>query len=265
MTPLDRGDAPSPATGTFDDALGDLDRIRDSCRRGQDRNGYFAAMYGRVTAAVQARAAAGRFEDPERMERFVVAFARRYTNAYRSRSAERPTTQSWRLAFDTAERRDPLVVQHLLLGMNAHINLDLGIVTAELARRERSLDAMAADFGAINGVLAEMVDRCQAAVVAASPVLALVDDLLAEHDEAAATFSLRVARDGAWAFAEQLHSAEPQRWEELVAARDRSVAEVGTRLLATAGPAASLTAVLRATEWRPVGDVVTLLADIPID
>jgi hypothetical protein len=157
------------------------------------------------------------------------------------------------------------VVQHLLLGMNAHINLDLGIVTAELARRERSLDDMAADFGAINGVLAEMVDRCQAAVVAASPVLAVVDDLLAEHDEALTAFSLRVARDGAWAFAEQLDAADPQSWAELVAARDRSVADVGTRLLATGGPAASVTALLRATEWRPVGDVVTLLADVDID
>jgi hypothetical protein len=37
----------------------------------------------------------------------------------------------WRIAFDAADRQEPPVLQHLLLGMNAHINYDLGIAAAD--------------------------------------------------------------------------------------------------------------------------------------
>ena len=41
--------------------------------------------------------------------------------------------QCWSVAFHAAHRRPPIIFQHLLLGMNAHINLDLGIACAEVA------------------------------------------------------------------------------------------------------------------------------------
>ncbi len=255
---------PGSPTAAFQRTRNELDGIRDACRRDQSRNGYFAAMYGRVTAAVEQRSEDGRFDDAARMATFVAAFAARYTRAFRARAAGRPTTQAWALAFDAAEQPDPLVVQHLLLGMNAHINLDLGVVVAGLAGSSSSLAPLAGDFDAINTVLAEIVDRCQEAVTAASPALGLVDQVLGRADEEAAGFSLRLARHGAWEFAGRLHGAARPDRPGLVRARDVSVAEVGRRLLTRAGPADAVQRVLRLTEWRSPSEVIDLLSAVDV-
>lgn len=249
---------------SFDSTRQELDAIRDACRRDQSRNGYFAAMYGRVTAAVEQRCEDGRFDDPARMATFVAAFAARYTRAFRARAARRPTAQAWAVAFDAAEQPRPLVVQHLLLGMNAHINLDLGVVVAGLARSSGSLAPLAGDFDAINGVLVELVDRCQEAVTAASPALGLVDQLLGRADEDAAGFSLQLARRGAWEFAERLHVAARHDRPAIVRARDAAVADVGRRLLTRAGPSDTVQRVLRLTEWRSPAEVIDLLSAVDV-
>lgn len=252
----------APAEG-FARALDDLETIVASCRAADDRSGYFAAMYARVTAAVQHRASTGRFSDTAGMGRFVDAFARRYTDAYRARASGEPTTRSWEVAFDAASTSGPLVLQHLALGMNAHINLDLGIVAAERARGS-SLQSLSDDFLAINAVLGELVDRCQDALVAASPVMGLVDDLLDTHDEGLARFSLEIARDRAWDFAAQLDDAPTREWPALIGRRDEAVAAFGERLITRAGPADTARRLLRLTERRTVADTIDLLMAVDV-
>ncbi len=199
------------------------------------------------------------------MEDFVARFARRYTDAYWARAAGQPTSQSWALAFDTAETSQPLVVQHLLLGMNAHINLDLGIVVAELAQEwSLPLDDVKSDFDEVNDVLAELVDRCQAAVVTGSPLLAAADTVLGNHDEAATRFSLRVARAGAWDFARSWTAAPESSRPQLVVARDASVAEVGRRLLTRAGAVHTAQQLARLLETSPVPDVIDRLSAVDV-
>lgn len=247
----------------------DLDHIRETCRTEGSRNGYFAAMYSSVTAAVQRRAESGRFDDAARMQAFVAAFARRYTEAFWARAAGHPTTRSWALAFDTAESSAPLVVQHLVLGMNAHINLDLGIVAAEVAVAETGgqaptapSDSLRDDFMAINDVLSELVEACQAAVVAASPLLGVADTLLATADEDLTSFSLRIARAGAWRFACDLAGSEQGDWPTVIDRRDRDVADLGRRLLTRGGPVDDVRRLVRLGEWRGVDVVIDLLASI---
>jgi hypothetical protein len=65
------------STTQIDAVVIDLDRVVDAARRRRDRLGWFAAMYGQVTRAVGAQVAAGHFDDAERMNRFVAAFAGR--------------------------------------------------------------------------------------------------------------------------------------------------------------------------------------------
>jgi len=257
--------APADRAASFDTVLSELRRIRDTARRSDDRNGYFAAMYAQVTAAVALRCADGRFDDAARMEELVDRFARRYTEAYWAQAADRPTTRAWAVAFETARSSEPLVVQHLLLGINAHINLDLGIVVADMAHaRSMPMDALAADFGAINDVLAELTDRAQAAVVAGSPLLAAADVLLGDHDEAVTRFSLRVARDGAWDFATGLSQADVNARDDLIDRRDASVADVGRRLLTRAGPLHTSQRLARMLEWSSVGQVIDRLAAMDV-
>ena len=47
-----------------------------------------------------------------------------------------------------------LIVQHLLLGINAHVNYDLPRVVVELADERGDLRSMRHDFDAVNDVLA---------------------------------------------------------------------------------------------------------------
>ena len=52
------------------------------------------------------------------------------------------------------------MTQHLLLGCNAHINLDLGVALADIARG-KELEPLRSDFEAINGLLATHVETLQ--------------------------------------------------------------------------------------------------------
>ena len=159
----------------FEAVLEELDAVVETCVRRRSRAGYFAALYRAVTRAVQARAAAGEFEDADRMRAFVGAFARRYLDAFDAWSGGQPTTEAWRAAFAAAQRWRPTVLQHVMLGINAHINLDLGIVTAEAADASGGLAPIARDFDEVNVLLASLVVACQDAVGAVSPWVGLLD------------------------------------------------------------------------------------------
>lgn len=64
------------------------------------------------------------------MERLDTLFAERYFDAVTPRDAESRPTASWHLTFQAGSQWRPLVLQHLLVGINAHINLDLGVAAA---------------------------------------------------------------------------------------------------------------------------------------
>ena len=83
------------APPTIDDVLAQLDAIIDVASRRGSADGYFAALYRRVTAAVKERAMAGAFQDGERMVRFDVLFASRYTAAWAARERGEPTSGVW--------------------------------------------------------------------------------------------------------------------------------------------------------------------------
>ena len=65
------------------------------------------------------------------MEVLDVLFAKRFIDAYDLWKSGQKPTESWRLAFEVSKNPSHLVLQHLFLGINAHINLDLGIAASE--------------------------------------------------------------------------------------------------------------------------------------
>lgn len=116
------------------DVVADLSAIVDDARVRGDRRGLFAALYRRTTIVVQRGIEAGRFEDPERMEELDVRFAIRYFEAVDAFERGGVPTRPWAYAFERVADPEPSVLQHLLLGMNAHIALDLAISTCETSR-----------------------------------------------------------------------------------------------------------------------------------
>jgi hypothetical protein len=250
------------AAGTYDETIAALTAIVERCTAEDDRVGYFAAMYLAVTTTVRRRAAEGRFEDPARMERFVTGFAGRYLDALDAWRADRPCPDSWRAAFVAAGRWRPVVLQHLLLGMNAHINLDLGVAACDLAAGGALADVRS-DFDAVNGVLGELVDACQGALDEVSPWLGLADRIAGSGDETMIRFSLVVARRQAWAAAGRFAAlpAGPRRDAE-IAAVDHASAGVAHVVEHPGALASALLMVVRLRERAPVGDVIRLLAAV---
>lgn len=209
---------------------------------------------------MHARADVGRFADAARMERFVAGFAARYLDAHGAWRRGSAPTEVWRVAFETSRRWRPVALQHLLLGMNAHINLDLGVAAAELG--DGSLSAVRADFDAINDVLAELVDACQGVLGDVSPWLELVDRIGGSGDETLIRFSLRAARRQAWAVAGRLAALSGPARASAIAECDQSAAAVGRRVAHPGVWASAILLLVRMRERARPADVIALLAAV---
>jgi hypothetical protein len=243
----------------IDAVLARLDGVIEETIRSRSRAGYFAAMYRKVTVAVRDAIVAGRFEDNARMVRLDRVFADRYLDAYDEwRRGDSPTA-AWQAAFDASERWRPIVIQQLLVGMNAHINLDLGIAAATVAPGAE-LAGLRSDFDLINDVLADLVDGFMASVDQVSPWIGFLDRFGGRTDQAVVAFSIEVARSQAWELAVRLASAPPDTWGDVIAARDSSTARLTKTILAP-GPILPVGLFLiRLRESNDVPQVINLLA-----
>lgn len=186
----------------------------------RSRAGYFAALYRKVTVAVRDSIVAGRFENPDLMTQLDVVFARRYLDAFDGWRVDGELTGAWEAAFAATGKWRLLVVQHLLVGMNAHINLDLGIAAATVAPPGRIADVKS-DFFAINDLLASLVRGVIDDIGQVSPWIGALDRIGGRTQDTLVKFSIDKARDEAWRLAEILAALPTQEdWVGDVDARD---------------------------------------------
>ena len=214
---------------TIDEVIDTLTTIVDEARDAPSRLGYFPSLYRKVTIRVKERIDDGVFDDARRIRALDVRFANRYLTAYAAYRRGEPTTAVWRRAFDATERWWPIVLQHLLLGMNAHINLDLGIAVARTVSSEE-LQGFRDDFDRINDVLAELVGDVQRELAEIWWTLGIVDRFLGDVDTAIINFSLGKARDHAWGVAARLVPLDEAQQAAAIARLDADLGQL-TRLL----------------------------------
>jgi hypothetical protein len=213
-------------TTGIDEVLAELDRVIASALDTGDRAGYFAVLYRKVTAKVKEGVEDGFFDDAGRMERLDSLFAERYFDAVTARRQGGRPTASWQLTFDAGARRRPLVLQHLLAGINAHINLDLAIATARCSPGDE-LPALRRDYDRINAILASMIATLSDELRTISPWMTHLYLIGARTQTEAVRFSIETARGGAWRWAERLAATPEHQWEREIASRDARVACVG--------------------------------------
>lgn len=211
---------------TIDDAIEQLGRQIARHRDAGSRRGYFPALYRRVTIAVKEGIERGQFDDGPRMERLDVVFANFYFRACEAWQASEGPSDAWQVPFRAATTWPPVVVQHLLLGINAHINLDLGIATAEVAR-DGSLPALRADFDRINAILAAVTAEVKDELAAIWPLLRVFDTFAGNLRDGFIYFSLVRAREHAWWVAEQLARMDETSQPDFIAQVDRRTARLG--------------------------------------
>ena len=219
---------PGPARNV-DEVIEALDEIVSWARTRQSPLGYFAALYVEVTRTVARGTETGFFDDDHRMQDLVTVFANRYLAALGAhRHGARPTG-CWGVAFDAADDSTLIVLQHLLLGINAHINLDLGVAAAEVSPGD-AITGLRADFDRINQILAMMTSEAQHALAQISPWLGVLDVVGGRTDDEVVRFSIEVARHEAWRFAVELARTPAAEQAGPIAARDRFVAQLGRRV-----------------------------------
>lgn len=243
---------------TIDEVIHSLDRILAWAKENRSRLGYFAALYRKVTIRVKQGIDNGEFDDNPRMERLDVIFANRYFDAFEHLVAQRQATACWSLAFDTAARWRPIVLQHFLLGMNAHIHLDLGIAANETVP-PAELPGLKADFLKINAILASLVDDVQQKLTEVWPLLKLLDRIAGRLDEALANFGLLITRGRAWRVAESLAALPPEQREARIREVDAEITKIGDAILFQGYYVWLVLLLIRIMELRSVRRVIEIL------
>ncbi len=246
---------------TIDEVLLQLDEI---IQQSVEENNFlctFAYVYRRTTAEVKKAIESGRFDDPVLMEKLDVTFANLYIEAYHKfRNAVNPS-KSWQFAFESGEN-NLAIIQHILLGMNAHINLDLSVAAASITRGEEIIQ-LKNDFMTINQILAELTQTIQRGLGKASIMMKLLDLFGFRSDEKIINFSIKKARDFAWINALELallhESARNVRIEEI----DKRVVELSK--LIKNPPGKFLSVVLKVISWFEVSDKKKLIDKMQID
>lgn len=208
---------------TIQEVIDLLDEIAQESARNQSPMGYFPTLYRKVTIEIRDRIACKQFEDCARMERLDVAFANRYFEAYESYRQGRPLTRSWKIAFDTTHDERVSVLQHLFLGINAHICLDLGVASAQLMPGDSIFD-LKTDFELVSQVLASLTDYVQNDVKEIWKPMKYLDFLGGKQDERLADWVIHTARKGAWEVATSFHCLSENKHPEIIAQVDRDTA-----------------------------------------
>jgi len=232
----------------------------EAARLGQ-RWGYFAALYGRMTIEMDRRIVDGFFEDRPRMERLDVRFANAYFEALAIWKTNRNSSElpaSWRVAFEACDRDDITVLQHLYLGLTAHLLLDLGVAAARTCPGP-ALPSLKRDFEKINDVVGELIRDFHRALGRASPLLGTFDRYLGSAWSSSSILGLRVARSMSWSAAERLAQVPEEKQGPVVADIDRRAANIARNIAHPVLPMRPLTRTIRERESNDPTRIIELL------
>jgi hypothetical protein len=216
---------PNPAKATsIDQVLEQLDEIIDRSVSEGDYLCLFAYVYRETTAEIKKSILAGRFENPDRMEKMDIIFASFYINAYYNYYNNKNLSDSWKYAFELSDYK-LAAMQHILVGMNTHINLDLAIAAACVSKGTQII-TLKNDFMTINQILAELIDRIQDSLSKISFPMKFIDFLGRRNDEKMINFSIKIARDFAWLNALELALVDEAQQKTRIREIDQRVVEI---------------------------------------
>lgn len=195
---------------TVTDVAAGLEQLEAYCLPRRDRRGVFITAYLEITRSLAAELQAGGFTDSLWSARYLVCFGNLYRRAllaYEEGHLEE-VPKSWQIAFDAARDQTGLVLQHLILGINAHINHDLALALGEVGIGA-DRDARYRDHARVNTILEEATGRLKTQVSTLhAPILQRLDWVAGRINDDITNFSIPRARDHAWGFAIAIEGAK---------------------------------------------------------
>jgi hypothetical protein len=245
---------------TIDDVLYNLDLLIESAREERNRIAYFACLYRHVTYAVKEGVARNVFEHGQRIADLDVHFANRYFEALDYWRRGELAVQAWKMAFDAAQRPDRIVMQHLFLGMNAHINLDLAIATARTFPGDE-IATVQHDFNTMNNVLGSLVHHVENDLSRIWPILRVVHAISRGVDDRLLSFDIDLERARAWGTAQRLAHMTFEQQEAEIRRLDDQVARGGQWVMNPRFPVDVVIAVFRWLQHDSVRKTIDILSD----
>ena len=186
-----------------------LEQFEEWCIKNGDLRGVFTTAYLQITKAIGKEINHNSFKDNEWSSRYLIRFANLYREALLNYDSDKSkhVPKSWRVAFDLAKKQEGFIIQHLILGINAHINHDLALALNDVGidsnREEKNQD-----HNQINLILENATDNLKRSVSDKyAPILHRLDRGLGTLDDDIIAFSIPKARDHAWAMAVALSTA----------------------------------------------------------
>jgi Family of unknown function (DUF5995) len=160
----------------------------------------FLSTYLRTTQAVGAAVDEARFEDPDWVAAWDVAFADLYLVAHDADRGGAAVPRPWRLAFDAPPALPPL--RHVLLGINAHVNYDLpqallAVISDDDFADPVLMDRRRRDHERIDGVLAGRVSA-EDDQLSAAGAKTVLDRVLTPLNRLSSKRFLRESRQKVW-------------------------------------------------------------------
>lgn len=246
------------AIKTIDEVIQKLDEIIQISISSQSRMGFFAALYKRMTIAVKLGIESGAFENSARMEMLDIIFANRYLNAYDAYNAGQPLSACWSKAFDASKNNSLTVLEHLILGVNAHINLDLGIAAATTMQGQ-PIETIRHDFDKINEVIGSLVNEVQDELSAISFPMKFIDNVFNNRDESVINFSVNLARKQAWLLANSLSILSDANDSVAIQRTDNTIAFLADKIISPGIWMSFLLKLVKLMEWNDSGKIIATL------
>jgi hypothetical protein len=193
----------------------------DSWEDMADRRSIFLACYAVMTRNMLASINTGVFCDPVWVNRLLEEFAEYYFKAVANyETSMHASSQVWKLTFEATREPKIMPVQHLILGVNAHINYDLVLTLVDLLEPEWPTLSSSlrlerfADHCTINQIIARSVDEVQDTILERhSPGMDLIDKIFGRLDEWMISNMIARWRDRVW--------QQSVQWVEAVSAEEK--------------------------------------------
>mgnify|MGYP000639047781 CR=1 FL=1 len=237
---------------SIEEVISPLELFENCCLEKGDLRGVFVSAYLQITHAISNEIKKESFKDNKWSANYLVRFANLYREALLNyeNNTSRQVPKSWKVAFDLAKNQEGFIIQHLTLGINAHINHDLALALNDVGidsdREEKYQDHIR-----INHILEDATDNLKRSVSEKyAPILKRLDRGLGTVDDKITVFSISKAREHAWAMAVALSSARLAIETNLLrSSLDEQAAVISRLILSSPSRSPRLKSGIRRLKW----------------
>jgi hypothetical protein len=167
-----------------------MDTLATEWEQQNDKRALFLRCYCIMTEKMFRALDEKRFIDQEWVERLLLQFSDYYFDALACFDCGERVPKVWRVAHEAASQKKLQVLQHLFLGINAHINYDLVLTLYELLKdewktlSEEGRQTRYQDHSMVNTIIRETIDQVQDEVVEVdTPWMDFIDKAMGRLDE----------------------------------------------------------------------------------